>query len=150
MIELLATTTEEIIEEATEEVQEEEEIKIVEIKPTSEEPGLCEKRAGEAIKFLNEILEKGKDVQEFTKAVINYLRQGLILKIGVEPSNPIIIGLTNEEQLKLQAQVAVFTEPDLRNALKLFMEAENKMKYCSIPQLPLELAIIEALKIGEK
>jgi len=111
---------------------------------------LCEKKAGEAIQFLNGILEKGKDVQEFAKAVINYLRQGLILKIGVEVSNPIIIGLTNEEQARLQAQVAVFQETDLRSALKLFMEAENKMKYSSIPQLPLELAVIEALKLGEK
>ncbi len=108
------------------------------------------KKGGEAIKFLNEILEKGKDVQEFAKAVINYLRQGLILKIGVEASNPIIVGLTGEEQIKLQAQVALFPEADLRNTLKLFMEAENKMKYSSIPQLPLELAVIEALKIGEK
>ncbi|KKS89140.1 MAG: polymerase III, subunit gamma and tau protein [Parcubacteria group bacterium GW2011_GWF2_43_11] len=124
---------------------------MVDVKIVSDFVGfLCEKKAGEAIQFLNGILEKGKDVQEFTKAVINYLRQGLILKIGVESSNPIIIGLTNEEQAKLQAQVAVFEEQDLRNTLKLFMDAENKMKYSSIPQLPLELAVIEALKLGEK
>ena len=124
---------------------------MVDVKIVSDFVGfLCEKKAGEAIQFLNGILEKGKDVQEFAKAVINYLRQGLILKIGVEPSNPIIIGLTQEEQARLQAQVAVFQETDLRSALKLFMEAENKMKYSSIPQLPLELAVIEALKIGEK
>ena len=107
---------------------------MVDVKIVSDFVGfLCEKKAGEAIQFLNGILEKGKDVQEFTKAVINYLRQGLILKIGVESSNPIIIGLTNEEQAKLQAQVAVFEEQDLRNTLKLFMDAENKMKYSSIP-----------------
>ena len=111
---------------------------------------LCKKQGGEAIKFLNEILEKGKDVQEFVKAAINYLRQGLILKIGIEAQNPIIVGLTQEELAKLRSQVAVFQEQDLKNTLKLFMEAENKMKYSSIPQLPLELAVIEALKIGEK
>ncbi len=106
---------------------------------------LCQKNCRGAIKFLNEILEKGKDIQEFTRAAINYLRQGLILKIGVEASNPMIVGLTNEEQVKLQAQVAVFQEADLKSILHLFMEAENKMKYSSIPQLPLELAVIEAL-----
>jgi len=124
---------------------------MVDIKIVSDFVGLlCEKKAGEAITFLNEILEKGKDVQEFTKALVNYLRQGLILKIGIEPSNPIIIGLTQEEQLKLQTQAAVFPEADLRNTLKLFMEAESKMKYSSIPQLPLELAVIESLKLGER
>ncbi|MFH1575473.1 MAG: DNA polymerase III subunit gamma/tau [Candidatus Nealsonbacteria bacterium] len=124
---------------------------IVDVKIVSDFVGLlCEKKAGGAIKFLNEILEKGKDTQEFTKAVINYLRQGLILKIGIEPLNPIIVGLTNEEQMKLQSQVAIFEETDLKNTLRFFMEAENKMKYSSIPQLPLELAIIDALKLGEK
>jgi DNA polymerase-3 subunit gamma/tau len=106
---------------------------------------LCEKRGGEAVNFLNKILEKGKDPQEFAKALINYLRQGLIFKINPDLQNPILTGLTQEEQLKLQTQVAVFQEADLRRILKLFLEAENKMKFSSIPQLPLELAIIEAL-----
>jgi len=108
---------------------------------------LCQKKAGEAIDFLNKTLEKGKDVQEFTKALIYYLRQGLILKIEASPTNPIIVGLTKEEQEKLQAQIAGLTEQDLQRIIKLFLEAENKMKYSSIPQLPLELAIIESLKL---
>ncbi|MDP3991185.1 MAG: DNA polymerase III subunit gamma/tau [Candidatus Nealsonbacteria bacterium] len=111
---------------------------------------LCQKKAGEAIGFLNKLLEKGKDVQEFTKALVNYLRQGLILKIGNETINPIISGLTQEEQQKLSSQVASLNETEIHRALKLFLEAENKMKYSSIPQLPLELAIIETLKLGEK
>ena len=105
---------------------------------------LCQKKAAEAIDFLNKVLEKGKDVQEFGKALVYYLRQGLILKIEASPTNPIIVGLTKEEQEKLQAQIAGFTEQDLQRILKLFMEAENKMKYSSIPQLPLELAIVES------
>ncbi len=105
---------------------------------------LCQKKAGEAIDFLNKVLEKGKDVQEFGKALVYYLRQGLILKIEASLDNPIIVGLTKEEQEKLQAQIAGFTEQDLQRILKLFMEAENKMKYSSIPQLPLELAIVES------
>ena len=98
----------------------------------------------EAIEFLNNALEKGKDVQEFTKALIHYLRQGLILKIWPELQNPIITGLTGEEQTKLKSQIAKFPEAELRRILKLFLEAENRMKYSSIPQLPLELAIIES------
>ena len=111
---------------------------------------ICQKKAAQAIDFLNKTLEKGKDVQEFTKALIYYLRQGLILKIEASPTNPIIVGLTKEEQEKLQAQVANFTEQDLQRIIKLFLEAENKMKYSSIPQLPLELAIVEALSKEEK
>ena len=68
-----------------------------------------------------------------------------VRKIAPDLQNPIIAGLAQEEQQKLQAQVAGFEEAELRRILKLFLEAENRMKYSSIPQLPLELAIIEAI-----
>jgi len=111
---------------------------------------LCQKKASEAVNFLNEIADKGSDLQEFAKALINYLRQALILKIsGGEVANPIITGLTKEELKLLQAQTLNFKEEELRRILNLFLEAENKMKYSPIPQLPLELAIIEAIESKE-
>jgi DNA polymerase-3 subunit gamma/tau len=105
---------------------------------------LCQKKASEAISFLNELIERGSDIQEFTKSLINYLRQALILKItGLEAGNPIISGLTKEEFQKLKAQSEVFKEEELRNIINLFLTAENKIKYSPIPQLPIELAIVE-------
>ena len=107
---------------------------------------LGQKKIAEAIDFLNEIIEKGADLQEFAKALINYLRQALILKItGLQENNPIVVGLTKEEFQKMQEQADSFKEEELRRIVDLFLEAENKMKYSSIPQLPLELAIIEAI-----
>lgn len=111
---------------------------------------LCQKQGIEAIEFLNRTLEKGKDPQEFAKSLVNYLRQGMLLKIGPEFSNPIITGLTQDEKEKLKGQVALLSETDIRRILKLFLEAENKIKYSPIPQLPLELAIIESLQKEEK
>ena len=106
---------------------------------------LCQKKSKEAINFLNEILEKGLDPQEFSRSLINYLRQALILKIiGSDSlSNPIITGLTKEEMVKLQEQSAAFKENELQKILNIFLEAQNKIRYSPIPQLPLELAIIE-------
>jgi len=110
---------------------------------------LSEKKASEAINFLNEFTEGGSDLQQFTKTLINYLRQALILRLsGASTSladNPLLSGLTKEEFQKLQKQAANFKEEELKNILNLFLEAENRMKYSPIPQLPLELAIIEAL-----
>lgn len=100
-----------------------------------------------AINHLNELYKNGQDLQEFAKAFINYLRQALILKITGETAkiqNPIITGLTKEEFQKLQTQAADFEEQELGRILNLFLQAENKLRYSSIPQLPLELAIIEA------
>jgi len=102
------------------------------------------KDGARAIDFLNEVLERGKDPQEFIKALISYLRQALILKINPVLFNPIITDFTKEEKEKLQLQAQNFKEEELRRVLRLFMRAENEMKYASITQLPLELAIIES------
>jgi len=106
---------------------------------------MVEKRGAEAIEFLNETLEKGYDLQEFTKSLIRYLRQALLLKIDPALLNPSIVGLTGEEQKKIMEQIKNVSEADLQRTLKILLEAENKIKYSSVPQLPLELAIIEAL-----
>ncbi len=115
---------------------------------------ISEKKASQAINFLNEMLEKGMNPQEFAKALINYLRQALVLKISAESSasisNPLITGLTKEDFQKLQSLTASFKEAEISRILNLFFEAENKMRYSSIPQLPLELAIIEAIGSGDK
>jgi DNA polymerase-3 subunit gamma/tau len=121
---------------------------LVEVNTVSQFCGLLsDKKASQAISFLNGINDKGMDLQEFAKALINYLRQALILKIaGTESgslANPLITGLTKEEFQRLQTLSAGFKEEEVRKMLNLFLEAENKMKYSSIPQLPLELAIIE-------
>lgn len=106
---------------------------------------LVDKNAKEAINFLNETIEKGADLQVFTKSAINYLRQALILKIigVVDSQNSIMAGLTKEELLTIQNQAAKFKEDELRKILNLFLEAEGKIKYSPVPQLPLELAIVE-------
>ncbi len=112
---------------------------------------LSQKKAAQALGFLNELIEQGRDLQQFSKTLIDYLRQALILKLtGGEENNPLIIGLTKEEFKKLQKQTEIFKEEELRQIINLFLEAENKMKYSSIPQLPLELAVIEAIELNKE
>ena len=100
---------------------------------------LIQKKAKEAIECLNETLEKGKDPQQFAKSLISYLREILVLKIGSD----MLDGFTKEEKEKIKAQTEKFSEENIKTILKLFMEAENEMRYSSIPQLPIELAITE-------
>lgn len=101
---------------------------------------ISEKKGRQALEYLNQVLEKGYDPHEFAKAIIQYLRKAMILKVGLVISSD----LTQEQKEKLSAQAAVFTEADLNRMLKIFLEAQNQMKYSPISQLPLELAIIES------
>jgi DNA polymerase-3 subunit gamma/tau len=109
---------------------------------------IFEKKKGEAVGFLNEIIERGADPSELVKAAVDYLRQALILKISPDLENPIFRNLTQEVQEQLKSQAKDLKENDVRRALRLFLEAQNKVKFSSIPQLPIELAILEI--IGDK
>lgn len=104
---------------------------------------LADKKGEGAITFLNQTLEKGYDPQEFAKSLINYLRQVMLVKIDPEHTNPMILGLTKEEQENLKSQTMKFSAEEIKKAITLFMDASAKMRYSSIPQLPLELAIVD-------
>ncbi|MEA3293116.1 MAG: DNA polymerase III subunit gamma/tau [Patescibacteria group bacterium] len=108
---------------------------------------ISEDRKDKAIDFLGEIIDKGKDPQEFIKTLIFYCRQLLLFKVCND--DKLNIAFTKEEKEKLKEQALVFEEEKIHYFLKLFLDAENKIKYASIPQLPLELAIIEAIEKKE-
>ncbi len=107
-----------------------------------------QKKSGEAINFLNEMVEDGVDPSQLIKAVVNYLRQGLIFKISPDLENPIFRNLTQEVKEELKIHTKELKEKEIRQALRLFLDAQNKTRYSSIPQLPIELAILEI--IGDK
>ncbi len=97
----------------------------------------------EAILYINSIIDSGADLQEFSKTLVFYVRQLLLLKINPEFLNPQNSGLSKEELVKMGEQITELSEKDIQKMLELFIEAENKMKYSAILQLPLELAILD-------
>ena len=103
---------------------------------------LIGKKTKDAIVFLNSIMENGVDLQEFTKTLVFYLRQELILKIDPNFLNLQNSGLSVTEIEKMKSQTAILAQKDLQNMLELFIEAANKIKYSAVIQLPLELAVI--------
>ncbi len=108
---------------------------------------LVQKDSKRAIDFLNEVLEKGYDPYEFSKALINYLRQLLLLKISPNSKDPLVAGLTKEEKDRFRKQLELFQESALYDTLNIFLEAQARMKYSPIPQLPLELAVVESIDL---
>ena len=105
------------------------------------------KKAGEAIAFLNAKIEEGMDPQEFTKNLVRYLRQALLIKINPSLKDMLSVGFTKEQLTTMEKQAGTVKEGELAEIVDRFSSAENKMKYASIVQLPLELAIIESCGI---
>ncbi|HEB13695.1 MAG TPA: DNA polymerase III subunit gamma/tau, partial [candidate division CPR3 bacterium] len=108
---------------------------------------LSEKKAGEAIEFLNLKIEEGMDPQEFAKNLVRYLRQTLLLKINPSLKDMLSAGFSKEQLEKMEKQGEKVKEEELTQILDRFSAAENRMKYASIVQLPLELATIDSCGI---
>ena len=103
---------------------------------------LVAKNTKDAILFLNSLVDNGVDLQEFAKTLVFYLRQELLLKINPSFLNLQNSGLSAGEIEKMKAQTASLTQKDMQNMLEFFIDAENKIKYSAVMQLPLELAVI--------
>lgn len=108
---------------------------------------ILEKKAKEGIELLNEILEKGYDAKEILNSIIEYLREAMLLKINPILENSLLSSFTKEEKEKLLFQIEKREEEDFKKLIKIFLEAEGRMKLSPIPQLPLEIAILEACKM---
>jgi len=104
---------------------------------------ISQKKAKESVEFINEIIFKGVDLREFNKSLIQYLREMLLLKIDSDLQNPLTFTISEEEKNKLDNLASNLSEKEIKDFIEKFVTAESKMRYSSIPQLPLELAIVE-------
>jgi len=105
---------------------------------------IISRNSKDAILFLDSLFNAGLDLQEFAKTLVFYLRQQLLLKINPSFLNLQNSGLSEQELGIMKTQVNKLSQKELQTMLELFIEAENKIKYSAISQLPMELAIIDA------
>mgnify|MGYP001248776461 CR=1 FL=1 len=101
------------------------------------------KNTKDALLCINHLADTGTDIQEFSKTLVFYLRQSLLFKINPASLNAQTSGFSVEEINKIKAQIEKLGPKDIQKILEIFIEAENKVRYSSIPQLPLELAIVD-------
>ncbi len=104
---------------------------------------LAKKDIPAALKFVNKLTQDGYDPHQFTKSLVGYLRKILILKIDASLAKVVASEMT-EKQVKSALDLATqFELSKLLEMTKLFIKAQNEIKSSLIPQLPLELAVVE-------
>ena len=112
---------------------------------------IAQKKSGKAVAYLNDIVQRGYDVAEYGKNLLSYLRQALIMTIAgakeAKNDNFMIVGLTDEEFEILRAQTLAMGEAKIKKTIEALLEAQSKIKYSPIPQLPLEVALVESCAI---
>ena len=109
---------------------------------------IVQKKPQEAIAQISNLFESGVDLEYFTKQFVRYLRTLLINHINSSPvlTNPAL--LTNlSAQTSRNEKIGNSATPEfLVRAINLFVKAGAELKSSPVPQLPLELAILELTK----
>jgi len=110
---------------------------------------MVEKDTAGAIGKINSLLVDGYDLAVFSKSLINYFRQLMLLKISENLSSFFTYEMTGEqlENMKKIAQKAKLG--DILLAINSLLEAQSKINSFILPQLPLEIAIIKATQNTE-
>jgi len=98
-----------------------------------------------AISFVNKILEDGYDLEQFAKSLVNYLRKMMILKVDVSLAKLVAPELTEENKKTILEQGQKFSFEEMSKLLRMLIQAEYEIKGAILPQLPLELVVVELL-----
>ncbi|MBU4143050.1 DNA polymerase III subunit gamma/tau [Patescibacteria group bacterium] len=121
---------------------------------------LINKDIKNALGQISRLAEEGYELGQFAKSLINYLRKMMILasypsvvnseggawKQGSEIAKMrelIAPELTDEQFTAILEQGQKLSGTDFIKLIRLFIRAENETKSASLPQLPLELAVVE-------
>lgn len=98
------------------------------------------------LQYIQQLVDEGNDFEQFTDGAINYARTLLILSLS--PSSAIMATehLSDIQRERAQNQASLLTEKKIYAILKELLDASQNIKYSPIPQLPLELAVVNLLQ----
>ena len=97
-----------------------------------------------ALTTLQTVSDRGADLREFGRQLVGFLRALLLAHSGV--NSPTGLSLSQEEQEAVRARSRRADLPALVRWLRLFTEADQGLRSTTVqPQLPLELAAVQAL-----
>jgi DNA polymerase III subunit gamma/tau len=93
-----------------------------------------------AVNFISDLTYSGRDLFQFQKDFLEYLRKLLLVKVGQVQA----LEYANEVKARISEQAQNIELAKLMWFIELFQEAGNELKNSSIPSLPLELAAVKA------
>lgn len=99
-----------------------------------------------ALRYIDDLTQRGGDLEQFIINALEYMRKLLYLKLSPSSKKLLEDQLTKQEMENAQKQTDHLTEKNIYSIIKEFIEALNNIKYSPVPQLPLELAIVNLLK----
>ena len=100
----------------------------------------------EVLTKLHELIDKGVELSQFVNQLIDQLRTLLLLNVGKDPN---LVDLPDSLLAHAQEQAAQFTAPQLLHTIRSLTEAGQALKTPFAGYLPVELALLDALNVGD-
>ena len=101
---------------------------------------LAARDVGQGLGIINEAADRGADPRQFARQMTDHLRTLMLIRLGA----PVPLYIPDSLRPTVQSQAARFTPRQLARALRLFGRAAADARAAWQPQLPLELAFMEA------
>ncbi len=109
---------------------------------------LAQGDAAQGLGIINAAVDEGTDARQFARQIVEHLRALLLLRLQ---SGVALDYVTDDLRPRLEAQAALFPSHQvLARAVRLFSQAAVEAKGGWQPQLPLEMALVEAVLPGQR
>jgi len=106
---------------------------------------LVQRDLSAGLTIIDRIVDEGVHIRQFNTELLEYLRGIMLSKAGGELR---LLGLSPDSRQRLADQAGKVELAELVRFLRLFSEAAQALRYSLQPQLPLELAFLEAVSGG--
>jgi DNA polymerase III subunit gamma/tau len=107
---------------------------------------MAKKDVAAGLRLIHQLVLAGASLTELCQQVVEHLRGLMVLLMARDPS--LLTDVPAETLRQMQEQAQRLTLPEVLFAVKRFGEAGQQLKGGMQPQLPLELALIEAIQGG--
>lgn len=105
---------------------------------------LASKDLSAGLRLIHDLLLQGASLHEFTGQVVEHLRGVMLVQLAGDGA--LLEDRAPETVQRMTAQAQALSRTDTLWAIKRFSEAMQELKGGSQPQLPLELALVEAVQ----
>ncbi|MBX3728246.1 MAG: DNA polymerase III subunit gamma/tau [Candidatus Sumerlaeia bacterium] len=108
---------------------------------------LVARNTADCLMIVGELVERGRDLQRFTKMFLSFLRDAVILKAGGAPDLARVVDPTATDFCELLDRT---TLPFLLNATQQFLDLEERLRGSAPPRFLLEFALIKLTAIDPR
>ncbi|MBU0732444.1 DNA polymerase III subunit gamma/tau [Patescibacteria group bacterium] len=104
---------------------------------------LASKNASEGIATINSLIDQGIDLNNFDSDMVEFLRKLMLYKVNHKLENLEYMELDKENYDQLQNSLEKVSGHQIMDMIEIFIKKGPELKTAEIPQLPLELAVVE-------